>query len=72
MAYEIRPISSSEWLPDRCLRLNGPFDPRGAAFEGPNPERGGGAGLAMIVSLCRIAGYARRAGRNRLILELPL
>ncbi|MEN6627192.1 MAG: hypothetical protein ABFD69_13290 [Candidatus Sumerlaeia bacterium] len=30
MAYEIRPISSSEWLPDRCLRLNGPFDPRGA------------------------------------------
>lgn len=49
-----------------------PFDPRGAAFEGPNPERGGGAGLAMIVSLCRITGYARRAGRNRLILELPL
>ncbi len=49
-----------------------PFDPRAATFEGPNRERGGGAGLALIVSLCRIAGYARRAGRNRLTLELPL
>ena len=49
-----------------------PFDPRGAAFETPNAERGGGAGLAIITGLCRIAGYARRAGRNRLVLELPL
>jgi serine/threonine-protein kinase RsbW len=49
-----------------------PFDPRTAAFDGPNHERGGGAGLAMISNLCRIAGYARRAGRNRLELELPL
>ena len=49
-----------------------PFDPRMAAFEQPNPERGGGAGLAMIVSLSRIAAYARRAGRNRLVLEMPL
>jgi anti-sigma regulatory factor (Ser/Thr protein kinase) len=49
-----------------------PFDPRGVAFERPNTERGGGAGLAMIASLCRIASYARRAGRNRLVLELPL
>ncbi|MFI4934976.1 MAG: ATP-binding protein [Caulobacterales bacterium] len=49
-----------------------PFDPRSAAFEGPNPERGGGAGLAMIASLCSIASYVRRAGRNRLVLELPL
>jgi len=49
-----------------------PFDPRTAAFDGPNPERGGGAGLALIASLCRIAGYTRRAGRNRLVLELPL
>jgi anti-sigma regulatory factor (Ser/Thr protein kinase) len=49
-----------------------PFDPRTAAFAGPNPWRGGGAGLALIASLCRIARYARRAGRNHLDLELPL
>jgi anti-sigma regulatory factor (Ser/Thr protein kinase) len=49
-----------------------PFDPRDAAFLGPNDERGGGAGLALIASHCRIAGYDRRRGRNRLVLELPL
>jgi serine/threonine-protein kinase RsbW len=49
-----------------------PFDPRAAAFDGPNHERGGGAGLALIASICRFAGYTRRAGRNRLILEMPL
>jgi anti-sigma regulatory factor (Ser/Thr protein kinase) len=49
-----------------------PFDPRTAAFDGPDHGRGGGAGLALIASLSRIAGYVRRAGRNRLILELPL
>lgn len=49
-----------------------PFDPRTAAFDGPDPDRGGGAGLALIGSLCRITGYVRRAGRNRLILEMPL
>jgi anti-sigma regulatory factor (Ser/Thr protein kinase) len=48
-----------------------PFDPRGAIFVGPNAERGGGAGLAMIADLCRIKDYARRAGRNRLVLEMP-
>ena len=49
-----------------------PFDPRTAVFEMPNTERGGGAGLALIASFCRVTGYARRAGRNRLRLELPL
>ena len=49
-----------------------PFDPRNAAFDQPNAERGGGAGLAMIASLSRIATYVRRAGRNRLVLEMPL
>ncbi|MEJ0066164.1 MAG: ATP-binding protein [Caulobacteraceae bacterium] len=49
-----------------------PFDPRAAVFDMPNPDRGGGAGLALIADFCRIAGYARRAGRNRLTLELPL
>jgi anti-sigma regulatory factor (Ser/Thr protein kinase) len=49
-----------------------PFNPGAAAFAGPNPQRGGGAGLAMIASLSRIAGYARRSGRNRLMLEMAL
>jgi serine/threonine-protein kinase RsbW len=49
-----------------------PFDPRTAPDHGPNYERGGGAGLALIASLSRIAAYARRAGRNRLVLEMPL
>ena len=49
-----------------------PFDPREAVFEGPNPERGGGAGLALIQAWTRIAAYRRRAGRNRLVLEMPL
>jgi anti-sigma regulatory factor (Ser/Thr protein kinase) len=49
-----------------------PFDPRTATFDGPNKERGGGAGLELIASLCRIVSYDRRAGRNRLVLELSL
>ena len=49
-----------------------PFDPRTATFDGPNAERGGGAGLALIAAGCRIASYARRAGRNRLVLEIAL
>jgi serine/threonine-protein kinase RsbW len=48
------------------------FDPREAVFEGPNMERGGGAGLALIQAWSRIADYRRRAGRNRVVLEMPL
>ena len=48
------------------------FDPRVVAFHGPNRERGGGAGMALIASLCRVVDYERRAGRNRLVLELSL
>jgi anti-sigma regulatory factor (Ser/Thr protein kinase) len=48
-----------------------PFDPRAAVFDGPNLERGGGAGLELIRAWSRITGYARRAGRNRLELEMP-
>lgn len=47
-----------------------PFDPRAASFDGPDPDHGGGAGLALIVGLARITGYARRGGRNRLVLEI--
>ena len=49
-----------------------PFDPRDAVFEGPNLERGGGAGLELIRAWSRIADYTRRAGRNRLFVEMPL
>lgn len=49
-----------------------PFDPRAAEFEGPNLERGGGAGLALIQAWCRIADYRRSGGRNRLVFEMPL
>lgn len=49
-----------------------PFDPREAAFEGPDLERGGGAGLELIRAWSRIAAYARRRGRNRLVLEMSI
>ncbi len=48
------------------------FDPRTLDFEGPNLERGGGAGLALIAAWMRIASYRRRAGRNHLVFEMPL
>ena len=49
-----------------------PFDPREMIFQGPNLERGGGAGLELIRAWSRIAAYGRRAGRNRLVLEMPI
>ena len=48
------------------------FDPRQVEFEGPNRMRGGGAGLALIKAWSRIDAYTRRAGRNRLVLEMPV
>ena len=45
------------------------FDPRTAADDGPNLERGGGAGLALIRAWCEIESYSRRRGRNRLVLR---
>jgi anti-sigma regulatory factor (Ser/Thr protein kinase) len=49
-----------------------PFDPRSAHFEGPDIERGGGVGLELMRAWSRVAAYGRRAGRNRLVLEMPL
>jgi len=46
------------------------FDPRLAPDEGPNLERGGGAGLALIRGWSRIEDYRRLRGRNRLVLRL--
>lgn len=48
------------------------FDPRTAEARGPNLERGGGAGIALIRSWSRIADYRRRRSRNRLTIELDL
>ena len=43
------------------------FDPRETEESGPNLERGGGAGLALIRAWAEIEGYRRHAGRNRLV-----
>jgi anti-sigma regulatory factor (Ser/Thr protein kinase) len=45
------------------------FDPRAAEDMGPNLERGGGGGLALIQSWAEIESYRRRGGRNRLVLR---
>jgi anti-sigma regulatory factor (Ser/Thr protein kinase) len=45
------------------------FDPRTVEDEGPNLERGGGAGIALIRGWSDIEAYARRGGRNRLVLR---
>lgn len=46
------------------------FDPRVAEMKGPNQERGGGAGIALMQAWSRIVDYRRRGGRNRLVLEI--
>lgn len=48
------------------------FDPRTVEENGPNLERGGGAGIAMIRFWSRLADYRRRGGRNRLMLVLDV
>jgi anti-sigma regulatory factor (Ser/Thr protein kinase) len=45
------------------------FDPRAAADAGPNLERGGGAGLALIRGWSDIESYRRVGARNRLVLR---
>ena len=46
------------------------FDPRTMEDAGPNLERGGGAGIALIRGWSEIESYSRRGGRNRLALRL--
>ena len=48
------------------------FDPRQVTFQGPNTERGGGAGLVLIQAWCQIADYCRVRGRNRLVFEMSV
>jgi serine/threonine-protein kinase RsbW len=45
------------------------FDLRSAKDPGPNLERGGGAGIALIRGWSEIEDYRRRGGRNRLVLR---
>lgn len=58
---------------DLILLDNGlTFDPREAsAADLPNPETGGGVGLALVKAWSRIDSYAREGGSNRLELSLP-
>lgn len=49
-----------------------PFDPRLAAQGDLPPDRGGGAGLALVRAWSRIELYTRIAGRNHLQLLIPL
>ena len=45
------------------------FDLRAAEDTGPNAERGGGAGIALIRAWSEVEDYRRRGGRNRLVLR---
>lgn len=48
------------------------FDLRDAAPpEEVPPERGGGAGIALVLTWSRVEDYARVEGRNRLALFIP-
>ena len=49
------------------------FDPtEQRAFTGPNPETGGGVGLALVRAWANSIGYTRANGRNRIELLLRL
>ena len=48
-----------------------PFDPREVAFDGPDLERGGGVGLALLKAWTTVDRYRYRDGRNEVVLMLP-
>ena len=48
-----------------------PFDPREAQADRPVPDRGGGAGLALVRAWARIEASESVNGRNRLRLLIP-
>lgn len=55
----------------RISDAGGPFDPRATpAFEGPNLQRGGGAGLELVRAWAGIADYRYSRGRNRVTLVM--
>ncbi|SNS38279.1 Anti-sigma regulatory factor (Ser/Thr protein kinase) [Sphingomonas laterariae] len=48
------------------------FDPREAEAPGlAPPERGGGAGIALILAWAEIRSYVAEGGRNRMVLLIP-
>ena len=48
-----------------------PFDPRDVGpVDMPNPERGGGVGLALVKAFAQIDGYSSLGGLNRLTLHM--
>lgn len=49
-----------------------PFDPRGATHAEAPPERGGGAGLAMVRAWATILAWRHADGRNVLELRMPI
>jgi len=49
-----------------------PFDPRAAPDDAAIPDRGGGAGLALVRAWAKIVDYRSADGSNRLELILPL
>lgn len=52
LSYEIRPINPEEWLPDRCMSVEAPFDPKTFPFK---------AGCASL------EGYYTKGRRKRLV-----
>ncbi|HEY0648488.1 ATP-binding protein [Phenylobacterium sp.] len=61
--------------PDARVRLTmsdagAAFDPRAAAFQGPNLQRGGGVGLELVRAWAEILDYRRRRARNRVVLAV--
>lgn len=49
-----------------------PFDPRAASADAPIPERGGGAGLALVRAWAESLTYASKSDVNRLELRYSL
>ncbi|RVT91077.1 ATP-binding protein [Sphingomonas crocodyli] len=48
-----------------------PFDPREAATDAAIPDRGGGAGLALLHAWAEILDYRAEGDANRLDLRIP-
>ncbi|MFD1611780.1 ATP-binding protein [Sphingomonas tabacisoli] len=68
LSLELRPDSVHVMIYDSARA----FDPADAPEHGKMPERGGGAGLAIVRRWANILSYEPGPPLNRLILALPL